>query len=206
MPTCRYCGDEFEDEDAYLSHLQDVHDDELGRVDRRRVEAAAGDNAPSELRRGAQIAVPVLLVLAVAGILYAVLGTGGGSPNDTAAATEPSDLWSVHYHGTIEMRVLGDRVDFSQSAYQLQADAFHFENDNGVRWHVHARDVTLGWALASLDIEVTEASVTFQDTTYEDSDPAYNVSVTVNGEEVDPETYVLQDGDEVRVIVTNASN
>lgn len=206
MPTCRYCGDEFEDEDAYLSHLQDVHDDELGRVDRRRIEAAAGDDAPSQLRRGAQIAIPVLLVLAVAGILYAVFGTSGGSPGDTAGAQGPTDLWSVHYHGTIEMQVLGDTVDFSQPEYQLQADAFHFENDEGVRWHVHAKDVTLAWALDSLDIGVTEDTVTFQGTTYEDSDPAYNVSVTVNGQPVDPETYVLQEGDEVRVIVTNASN
>lgn len=206
MPTCRYCGDEFDDDDAYLSHLQDAHDDEMGRVDRRRVEAATGDDEPSQLRRGANIAIPVLLLLAVAGILYALFGTGGGSPGDTAAAKEPTDLWSVHYHGTMEMIVLGDRVDFSQSTYQLQADAFHFEEDNGERWHVHAKDVTLAWALATLDIEVTENSVTYKGTTYSDSDPAYNVSITVDGEPVDPESYVLKKGDEVRIIVTNASN
>lgn len=207
MPTCRYCGEEFDDEDAHLAHLKAAHNDELGRVDQRRVDAAAErDQAQrtERLQRITKVAVPVVLALAAAGLVYVLFFADSG-PVETGAAQEPTDLWGVHTHGTIEMEILGDQVDFSQPQYQMQADAFHFENREGTRWHVHARDVTLEWALQTLDIEVTDDSVTFEGTTYEDSDSSYSVTITVNGEDVDPSTYVLQDGDTVRIIVQNAS-
>ena len=37
MPDCDYCEESFADEDAYLDHLADVHEGELGAIDRRRV-------------------------------------------------------------------------------------------------------------------------------------------------------------------------
>lgn len=207
MPTCRYCGEEFDDEDAHLAHLKAAHSDELGRVDQRRVDAAEEREEAqrsARLQRIAKVAVPVVLVLAVGGLVYALFIADSG-PVETGAAQEPTDLWAVHTHGTIEMEVLGEQVDFSQPQYQMQADAFHFENQEGTRWHVHARGVTLEWALGTLDIGVSDDSVTFDGTTYEDSDPSYSVTITVNGEDVDPSTYVLQEGDTIRIIVQNAS-
>jgi hypothetical protein len=209
MPTCRYCGEEFDDEDAHLAHLKAAHGDELGRVDQRRVETVEAKEQAQEsarIQRIAKIAAPVLLAIAVAGLVYALFIADSGGPVETGAAQEPANLWSVHTHGTMEMEILGDRVDFSQPQYQMRADAFHFENQEGQRWHVHAQDVTLEWALATLDIEVTDTNVTFQGTTYEDSDPSYDVTITVNGEDVEPSTYVLQEGDTIQVIVRNASN
>ena len=92
-----------------------------------------------------------------------------------------------------------------------RAYAFDFEGGDGQVWHGHAQRVTLEWAMSSLGIEVTTNAVTFEGTTYRDSDPQYAVSVTVNGEPVDPGAYVLQgapeaqnagrEGDRIRIVV-----
>ena len=72
-----------------------------------------------------------------------------------------------------------------------------------VRWHGHAKGVTLSYAMGTLGIDVTEDTVAYQGTTYGD-DPGETVVVKVNGESVNPEEYVLQDGDHIQ-IVANAS-
>ncbi|WP_152039857.1 hypothetical protein [Salinigranum salinum] len=215
MRDCPHCSASFEadDEVASLEHLRDEHPDEFGPVDRRRLDQLSGDgdNGVSSTA----LLLGGLTVVVVGIVLFVTFGLGGSSPDEgVAAARTPSNVGGAHYHGTMEMVVLGDRVDFSQQEYQLRANAFHFEAGDGRVWHGHAEGVTLEWAMASLGIGVTETSVTFEGTTYDDSDPAYTVSVTVNGEPVDPATYVLRgssdagaaesQGDHVRIVVSEA--
>ncbi|MFC6974566.1 hypothetical protein ACFQL1_07525 [Halomicroarcula sp. GCM10025709] len=133
--------------------------------------------------------VAIGIVALLGGVL--VLSIGGGGGGEVGAAG------SAHYHGTIQMNVLGDRVDFTQDQYQLQDDRFHFEGDG--RWHAHATGVTLGYGMESLGIGVTDSSVRFQGTNYTEAD-GYAISVTVNGDTVSP-GYTLQDGDTVRIAV-----
>lgn len=193
MPECAYCGDSFEGEEAYLSHLRAAHEDELGPIDRRRVATEGSGGLPT-----GPLAIGVVVLAAAAVVAYVVfLSSSGGG----AAADGPTNVGSVHFHGTMEMVVDGERVDFGQSRYQLQADAFHFENGDGSRWHGHAEGVTLAWAMESLGIGVTESSVTYDGTTYDEADPSTTVNVTVDGEPVIPGEYVLQEGDAVRIVV-----
>lgn len=213
MPECSYCGESFADEDAELQHLRDEHAGELSRIDRRRVGDI--DDGDGGLPTGPIILAGVILV-AIAVVVYVTVFVGGGSsPSGTDG---PGPYQSAHEHGTIEMTVLGDTVDFSQDRYQIAADRFHFENNNGDVWHTHATGVTLQWAMNTLPgIQVTDDNVTYQETTYEDSDPDYDVIVEVNGEPVDPGEYVLEgstdpsladQGDSIRIVVrrTNGSN
>lgn len=194
MPDCGYCDASFDDEAAYLDHLRTDHEGELGPIDRRRVETDSGDGLPT-----GPIALGLVLVAAAAVVGYVMFlpagGDGGSGPGG------PYDLGAVHYHGTLEVVIDGQRVDFARSKYQLQADPFHFEGGDGERWHVHARNVTLAWAMESLGIPVTAETVTFEGTTYDDADPDTTVSITVDGEPVTPATYVLQEGDTVRIVV-----
>lgn len=201
MPECSYCDASFEDDDALLAHMRDEHEGELGAIDRRRVADLDGDGwgVPT----GPLVLGGVVLV-ALAVIVYVTLFLGG------SAGGEPGPVGSAHEHGTIEMRVMGETVDFGQSQYQLQADRFHFEDGQGQVWHAHATGVTLSWAMDTLGVEVTEDTVTFEGTTYRDGDPNTAVVVEVNGEPVDPETYVLDGaptagaadrGDHVRIVV-----
>ncbi|NEU55589.1 hypothetical protein [Halorussus sp. MSC15.2] len=205
MEDCEHCGASFDDEAAYLRHLRDEHGDELGRIERRRVaELDAEDGGSNAVMYGTGIGVILL-----GGLLAYLLFFSGGAPGSSGAETGgagtngPSAIGSVHYHGTINVSIGGERLDFSRQRFQLQADAFHFENGDGQRWHVHAEDVTLAYAMQTLGIEVTNETVTYDGTTYGD-DPNETVEVRVNGEPVTPSEYVLQKGDHVR-IVANAS-
>lgn len=197
MPDCDYCDAAFDEEQAYLEHLAEAHWGELGAIDRRRVENEV-DTAGSLVSRRVALLGAGGLGLAALGAAGIVLsGDGGG----TGGPPTPHDLQGVHYHGTLVVAVDDRRVDFSQDQYQLQADFFHFESGDGQRFHVHARGVTLQRALATLDIGVTATTLTLGERTYDDADPNTTVSVTVDGEAVDPETYVLQPEDDVRIVV-----
>lgn len=198
MPDCDHCGASFDEEQPYLEHLAEAHWDDLGPIDRRRVEEAVDAEEQLISRRVALLGAGGLGLAVVGG---AGLFLSGGNDDGSAGAPTPHAVGSVHYHGTMVVAVDGQRVDFSRDEYQLQADFFHFEGGDGERWHAHAQGVTLKRALASLGIGVTETTLTLDGTTYDDADPDTSVSVTVDGESVDPATYVLQEGDEVRIIV-----
>jgi hypothetical protein len=215
MHDCPHCSASFENEADSLAHVRDNHPAEFGAVDRRRLEQLSGDDEGGISRTALLLSGLALAVVGiVAFVTFGLGGSGGGGGGGVAAAQTPTAVGSTHYHGTMEVVVLGDRVDFSQDQYQLRANAFHFEAGEGRVWHGHARGVTLEWAMSSLGIEVTETTVTFQGTTYRDADEEYAVSVTVNGESVDPATYVLRgasdarnaesNGDHVRIVVERA--
>jgi len=200
MPDCDYCKESFGDEDTYLQHLKSEHKGELSRIDQRRVSGGDSDDSGGLPVGPIVIGLSIVIGLGMMGAVIFVSGGGDG---------EPDAYGTAHDHGTIEMSVMGEAVDFSQDRYQLRADRFHFEGGNGDVWHAHATGVTLEWAMSTLGIELTENSVTYQGTTYSDDDPNTNVTVAVNGESVDPGSYVLQgapdtspqDGDQVQIIV-----
>lgn len=197
MEQCDYCGEEFSAEQSYLDHLQSEHLDELGPIDRRRVKPPGSD----ESRDWFLYAVPIGGVALIGLVFYFVFFAGGSSES----IPEPYAPNSVHHHGEITVTIEGKQLDFSQPQYQLRNDHFHFEtvNDkpNGKIWHVHSQGVTLAYGMQTLGINVTKNSVTYDGTTYRNSDSGTSVSVTVNGNSVNPRTYVLQDEDTVRITV-----
>ena len=123
MPECNYCTESFDDEEAYLTHLSNEHADELGPIDRRRVETPTDEEGFSlfPFVAGASL----LAVGAVVVYVSFFMNSATGSAN--TAGGGPSNIGSDHYHGPMTMTVDGQRVDFSQTQYQLQSDAFHFE-------------------------------------------------------------------------------
>jgi len=215
MPDCNYCEDSFVDEQSYLEHLRAEHGGELGAIDRRRIEEELGAGDDSDRSTGLLVLGAVLAVALLAGgyVVFTGGSGGGNAVNGIEVAQTPGPVSeSAHEHGRINVTIDGERIDFGRPEYQRprRFGAFHFEGGDGRVWHKHASGVTLEYAMATLGIEVSEDSVSIDGETYRDSDDGTNVSVTVNGEPVDPATYELRgrgaanagDGDFVRIVVT----
>ena len=208
MPDCDYCGESYGSTVAYLDHLVAAHEEELGPIDRRRVAGRerSGEGVLAGLSAGPLVLV-LVLVLAGGVAVFAAFGGGGGGGG--SGGQRPYSYGSVHEHGTSNVTIDGETLDFSQPKYQVQDRAFHFERGSGEMWHVHAQGVTLKYAMQTLGIEVTKDSVTFNGTTYRDNAAKWNVIVEVNGKPVVPDEYVLngaseqnyQQGDHIRIIV-----
>jgi hypothetical protein len=195
MPECDYCGASHDSEEAHLTHLESEHYDELGPIDKRRVD---DDRGGGDLPIG-PIAVGVVLIAAAAVVGYVVFVVGG---NSGGSSVGPAG--SAHYHGTMEMTVLGDEVDFSQSEYQLRNERFHFEGGNGQRWHAHATGVTFGFAMEALgfDVSTDPNAIEFRGDTYADGDQV-EVVFEVDGDPVGL-GYTLTEGEHIRVVVREA--
>ncbi|WP_137287805.1 hypothetical protein [Halorussus salinisoli] len=113
-----------------------------------------------------------------------------------------------HPHGSLNVSVNGTTVDFTQSKYTHADDYFHFHGDEGAeRWHAHSMNLTVDYAISAFPgLNLTNDTFTYENTTYENGENGTKINVTVNGETVDTSTYVLKDGDDVRVVVEeNAS-
>lgn len=203
MPDCNYCDESFADEDAYLEHLYSAHDKgELSRIDRRRVEKQVGYD--DEGLPTGPIIIAGLILFTAAILAYVTFFVWGGY-------TEAPGVTS-HY-GTINMTVNGDRINFSKAKYHDDSERFTFDNGHGRIWHEHKTNMTLQTAMRTLGVTVTDSKVLLPDgTSYADSDAGTNVTVLVNGQEVNPTTYVLDgvenadnaaQGDTIKIVVTS---
>lgn len=192
MPDCDYCSESFEDEDSYLRHLESAHEEELSRLDQRRVERR--EHEPSGLNTGV-VALGVILLGASLVVGFLVLGgTGGGSGGEH------------HEHGTMEAVIDGETLDLTAPQFVNRGAPFHFHGPqdalgNGTAlWHTHADGITLQEALGTLGIDVDSAGteLTVGGETYRAADSATDLVITVDGQPVDPGDHVLSGVDESR--------
>lgn len=205
MTDCDYCSETFDSEQEYLEHLNDTHYDDLTRIDKKRVDEEITPSFTEQVEsHHIKLALGIVILSGFLGILFQIAADTGPTTNYDGEIT-PTNYGEVHYHGTLDMTILGEPVDFSQSKHQLQSDYVHFENGNGEKWHVHGNDVTLGYLMATLGYDVESDKITSRTTAYADSEDDYNVTITVNGESVTPNEYVLQPEDHIEITVEKAS-
>ena len=235
MTDCEHCSASFEDEAAYLRHLDDEHPGEMGPIERRKLdELGGGDGGPSMPLLVGGIAV-VALLLAV--VLYTLTTGGSGAGSDLGElgpapnppghqlgsagedeAYRPYSVGSVHEHGPIDVTVAGESIDFRRAEFQHPREmrAFHFEGGER-RYHIHARGVTLEYALEATAFGVTNTSFAYDGVVYREGSNAgapdgwevvtgATIVYEVNGQAVAPETYLLEDGDEITVRVEPPGN
>jgi hypothetical protein len=77
MVDCDYCDASFESEDAYLDHLGEAHEGELGSIDERRVAEHGGGGDGGSFPLGPAILVGVV-GFSLAIVVYVVVFMGGG--------------------------------------------------------------------------------------------------------------------------------
>jgi hypothetical protein len=83
MVECDYCTESFSDESAYLDHLADSHEGELGSIDQRRVADRTGSDGEDSIPLGI-IVVGAVIVLS-AGIAVYITQLSGASGSSTSA-------------------------------------------------------------------------------------------------------------------------
>jgi hypothetical protein len=84
MPECDYCGERIE-EARYLEHLREQHYEELGRIDRRRVDGEADDDGGLPV---GVLALVTILSGTIGVVVYLVFFAGAGGGQAGAAALE----------------------------------------------------------------------------------------------------------------------
>ena len=207
---CTYCGESLPD-DAYDGHLEREHAEELTAIDRRRVGLVSEDSRTRPLALYA--GVGLVLLLFTLGYVAIFLGPGTAT---SSAAVQPDPSTQLHEHGTISVQYDDTTVEFGDAQYLEREECFHFHGaDDAEVWHTHCENVTIEYALESLGMEVTADSFAVGEETFSEA-AGDTVSVTVDGEAVDPQEYVLEGvesvddaragaGDHVEIVVESAT-
>lgn len=207
MHDCTYCDESFDEEVELHRHWLAEHENELSS--HKRDTAKRTVNKHEEQRKNSKhnekqtykmLGLIAIVIVAVIGSGYALMQTGVVSfdaAKPTASTGQPlGPPGSAHYHAQFEVVVEGQRVDFSQSQYQVVDRRAHFESRDGSTLHYHATGVpisyvfeTFGWKMNSDTTEVLGETYSPETTT-----------VTVNGQEVEqPWNYVANNGESISV-------
>jgi hypothetical protein len=168
--------------------LSDEPGDELGRIDRRRVEQHRNDDSSPDIEIGPIVLISIILV-AGAFVTYLVGFSGQGQQTRR-----------VHIHGTIVMKIDEEQVPVAQ---QRDSRAFHFPG-NSQQWHVEAAP-PFKEALAIVGVDISQQRGTYDGITYQETNSGTTISIEVNRRRVTPKEYVLTDGDRIRIIVNSNS-
>lgn len=201
MTECDYCDESLDGEDDYIEHLSTVHDkDELGKIDQRRVDRIETDGDGLLAGRSFLIIIgTVLLFGLVIGIGVTLIATD--NPLDDGANlagtvdVHPTNPGSVD--DTAEVTVVVDGEEFEWEERHVERDdhaAFH-ATDGVV--HITSEHVTVEYFLATVGMELDDGQFY-----YAEGDIEGDVAVTANGDDVDPHTYTISDGDDIRVEVS----
>lgn len=124
-----------------------------------------------------------------------------GHTGTRQSTTTIGELGSVHWHATLEVRIDGQRVDFSKDPYMLRSKFVHFENGDGRTVHKHATGVTLTDVFFTIDWQLTNRCLVTPDGREFCGSDGATLDIVVNGDEIDdPSAYRLQDDDRIRIV------
>ncbi|PSP86011.1 hypothetical protein BRC96_00275 [Halobacteriales archaeon QS_6_64_34] len=117
MVDCDYCGASFDGEEAYLDHLAESHEGDLGAIDQRRVDSrgSTGDEGISLLA----LAVGIGVAIAVGATLYLTFFTGSDS-------VSPDGLEAA------ELNESGDNATLSSVEQFPDEGAQHVSSDRNI--------------------------------------------------------------------------
>jgi hypothetical protein len=101
VPDCEYCSATFEDDDAYLDHLAENHEDRLGPIERRRV-AERNDDSGGMSRTAIVVGGVAVLVLGALVGTFLLGGGGNGVSPDGIEASALEDRGANQYIQNVE--------------------------------------------------------------------------------------------------------
>lgn len=122
--------------------------------------------------------------------------SNGGESSDNASSSGNAAKASMQ--GTMTVLIGGSKVP-------LSGDSGPVTFRHGDRtWVTSQQGTTVAQALAAEGIELTNSTLTYDGTTYDDATDGTTVEVRVNGQSVDPTQHTLQSSDSVWVYVSTS--
>lgn len=107
---------------------------------------------------------------------------------------------SEHSHMTLAFFLDDERIDFSQTKYQLRAPHVHFEGGEGSIIHKHAVGVNLPFFFSTLGIRINQDCFSFDGITEYCANDSKKLSFIINGKKMDDIfSYELRDKDKILI-------
>ena len=110
------------------------------------------------------------------------------------------NIGTTHVHGSILVKIFGDKFDFSKSDYQIKNAYIHFEGRDGNTIHLHATGVPLEFLFESMNIGITDKCFVFPDKREFCTDNDYTLKFYVNGQKIDSvNNHVISQNDRILI-------
>ncbi|WP_135855421.1 hypothetical protein [Halorussus salinus] len=126
-------------------------------------------------------------------------GTDDSTANDSTANASAGSA-SADSSGKIAVAVAGSELSLDDRS---SGDPLSIAADDDHTWRADS-SVTLAAALGTFGIDANETALTYDGRTYRESTDGTEIYYRVSGEEVDPQSATLDDGDQVWVTVETA--
>jgi hypothetical protein len=154
----------------------------------RRLVRKQGRQRSKQLKKIRNYAILGLIVFGIGYMLYGVFSSPQIGP-----------IGSTHQHIDLLIHVDGQIIDLNQTQYAHQSNYAHLHQNETDVIHLHAINIPLNWFMDSLNIPMTDSSLTLDGQTYNE-DELNKLHIIINGEEIDDIEYVLQDEDKLLVL------
>ena len=154
----------------------------------RRLARKQGRQRSKQLKKIRNYAILGLIVFGIGYMLYGVFSSPQIGP-----------IGSTHQHIDLLIHVDGQIIDLNQTQYAHQSNYAHLHQNETDVIHLHAINIPLNWFMDSLNIPMTDSSLTLDGQTYNE-DELNKLHIIINGEEIDDIEYVLQDEDKLLVL------
>ena len=129
------------------------------------------------------------------------------SGNNVPGAPENAGrLGDEHIHGSLLVKIFGDKFDFSTPNYQVKTSWIHFENSDGDTIHRHSTGVELEFLFNSMKIALDDKCFVFPDGRQFCTNEDYSLKFYVNQQKVDDlRKYIIQEDDRILITYGNES-
>lgn len=154
----------------------------------RRLVRKQGRQRSKQLKKIRNYAILGLIVFGIGYMFYGIFSSPQIGP-----------IGSTHQHIDLLIHVDGQIIDLNQTQYAHQSNYAHLHQNETDVIHLHAINIPLNWFMDSLNIPMTDSSLTLDGQTYNE-DELNKLHIIINGEEIDDIEYVLQDEDKLLVL------
>ena len=154
----------------------------------RRLARKQGRQRSKQLKKIRNYAILGLVVFGIGYMLYGIF-----------SAPQIGPIGSTHQHIDLLIHVDGQIIDLNQTQYAHQSNYAHLHQNETDVIHLHAINIPLSWFMDSLNIPITDSSLTLDGQTYNE-DELNKLHIIINGEEIDNIDYVFQDEDKLLVL------